>query len=309
VAVLEVRDLVRRFGARSNISALSAVTFDIGEGETVGLLGENGAGKTTLLKVIATLLLPTSGAVRVCGFDVVERPRAVRKHLGVVFGGERGLYNRLSGLDNLIFFGGLSGLRRGLRSRAHEALARVGLDERSHVPVEEYSRGMRQRLHLAVGLMVTPRLLLLDEPTIGLDVLEAQRIRETIRRLVRTGVSVLLTSHNPVDIEQLADRVVMLHKGLITHDMPIRQFRQRAGMVAEVHLRGRGEPPTSDPATNRVVVATSSRANTWTLTQRVRAWEPDVLSGLARTMADRHIDDIEISTVGVETVLKSLYEC
>jgi ABC-2 type transport system ATP-binding protein len=144
---------------KETVQALREVDLVVEAGETVGLLGLNGAGKTTMLKVISTLLLPTSGHVRVDGYDVVSQTREARTRLSVVLGGERGFYNRLSGRDNIRFFGLLSGLsRRDARIRGDEALEGVGLGEAAPRPVEAYSKGMRQRLHLAVGLLTTPRL-------------------------------------------------------------------------------------------------------------------------------------------------------
>ncbi|GLZ60906.1 hypothetical protein Misp05_44820 [Micromonospora sp. NBRC 107095] len=173
---------------------------------------------------------------------------------------------------------------------------------------------MRQRLHLASALMMTPRLLLLDEPTVGLDVLEAARIRDVVRDLSRSGVAILLTSHNPADIELLAERVVVLQAGTVTHDMPVSQFRRRAGFVAQIRLHGAGEPPSADDVCattdgcRDVEISRDTGEGNWTLTHHVRNWEPKVLADLARTIAHHSIHDIEITSVGVEAVLQSLYK-
>ncbi|MEV4621867.1 ABC transporter ATP-binding protein [Asanoa sp. NPDC049573] len=301
MAVLEVVDVVRRFGGKHAVTALQGFSMTVEAGEIVGLLGVNGAGKTTLVKIVATLLQPTSGTARVCGYDVTVRGRDARTHLGVVFGGDRGLYGRLSAVDNLIFFGGLAGIRRGLRRRAMEALEHVGLADRAGTRVETLSRGMRQRLHLAAGLLHQPRLLLLDEPTTGLDVVEAQRMRDHVAGLARTGVAVLLTSHYPVDVDQLANRVVVLQDGINRNDLPIARFRELAGFVAEVRITGTGPQPRGGDG--QEIVAT---ADGWTMTCRLHRWDAATLAMLTEITKGYAVTDLQVTPVGLEGVLHSL---
>jgi ABC-2 type transport system ATP-binding protein len=302
MAVLEVVDVVRRFGGKQPITALQGFSMQVEEGEIVGLLGINGAGKTTLVKIIATLLQPTSGTARVCGYDVTARGRDARAHLGVVFGGDRGLYGRLSAVDNLIFFGGLAGIRRGLRQRAMQALEQVGLQDRAGTRVETLSRGMRQRLHLAAGLLHQPRLLLLDEPTTGLDVVEAQRMRDHVAGLARTGVAVLLTSHYPVDVDQLASRVVVLQDGVNRNDLPIARFRELAGFVAEVRITGTGPAPTQGSEGFEIVTDPGG----WTMTCRLRRWDLATLDMLTSITKGHAVTELQVTPVGLEGVLHSL---
>ena len=307
MTVLEVSDIHRTFAGRAPVEALRGVSFTAGPGEVVGLLGVNGAGKTTLVKIVSTLLLPTHGRASVCGYDVVRQSRDARAHLGVVFGGDRGLYPRLSALDNVVFFGGLSGLRRGLRRRALAALEQVGLADRARSRVETFSRGMRQRLHLAVGLLHTPPLVLLDEPTVGLDTVETQRVRETIAELARTGVTVLLTSHYPADIDALSTRVVVLTDGVVAHDLPIETFRRLAGFVAEVRIRGVGDPPDThgESAGGQEIVVASD--GSWLITWRLRSWDADALGRIATAASGSRVTDLSIDPVGLEVVLRSLF--
>jgi len=317
IAVLEVSRLSRDYVTRKEtVHALTDVDLVIEPGETVGLLGLNGAGKTTMLKVISTLLLPTSGSVRVDGFDVVSQTREARARLSVVLGGERGFYNRLSGQDNIRFFGLLSGLsRRDARARGDDALERVGLGEAATRPVEGYSKGMKQRLHLAVGLLTTPRLLLLDEPTVGLDPIEAERVRTSIAALRELHVTVLLTSHYLADIERLARRVVILQRGAVTHDLPLERLLERAGAVAEVSLGGTGPPPTQAELDHVVeqagvrlleLASADGSGGGWALRFEVRDWSPDSLRALASFWPDREISDVRVQPVTLETVFSEL---
>ncbi|WP_449345110.1 ABC transporter ATP-binding protein [Streptomyces narbonensis] len=166
-----------------------------GTGELFGLLGPNGAGKTTTIKMLNTLLL-TSGTARVFGHDVARDPVAVRRRIGYVFGGDRGLYDRLSALDNLRYFAELYGVEaRDQKRRIAELLDLVGLVGREKESVEGYSRGMRQRLHIARGLLHRPDVLFLDEPSIGVDPVAARDLRRTVADLAAAGTTVLLTTH------------------------------------------------------------------------------------------------------------------
>jgi len=199
------------------ITALEDVNITIRSGELFGLLGPNGAGKTTLVKILCTLLSPSSGVVRVADRDVVEEADAVRRLVGVVLGGERALYWRLSGWENLWFFSQLYGIPRYIaRERIRYLLELVGLADRAHERVEGYSKGMKQRLHLARGLINDPDVLLLDEPTLGLDPAAARGIRRLIREICgRDGKTILLTTHYMYEADELSDRVAIINGGKI----------------------------------------------------------------------------------------------
>jgi ABC-2 type transport system ATP-binding protein len=196
--------------------AVRGVSFQVRKGELFGLLGPNGAGKTTTIKVLITLLLPTSGTARVMGMNVAENPRAVRERIGYVFGGDRGLYERLSALDNLRYFAELYGIPpRQQRSRIDELLALVGLTGRERDRVEGFSRGMRQRLHIARGLLHDPDVLFLDEPTLGIDPVGARELRATIAQLAEEGKTILLTTHYMFEADQLCDSIAVIREGQI----------------------------------------------------------------------------------------------
>jgi ABC-2 type transport system ATP-binding protein len=224
MAVVEARDLKRTYRTTTGIfrrramdvDAVRGVSFEIDSGELFGLLGPNGAGKTTTIKMLITLLIPTSGSASVLGYDVVRDAREVRRRIGYVFGGERGLYERLSALDNLRYFAELYAVTpRDQKRRIAELLDLVGLTGREKERVEGYSRGMRQRLHIARGLLHDPPVVFLDEPTIGVDPVGARELRRTIASLTQAGKTVLLTTHYMFEADDLCDRIAVINKGQI----------------------------------------------------------------------------------------------
>ena len=185
--LLRASHLVRSFGKKDRaFVAVEDVSLDVGAGQVHGLLGPNGAGKTTTVRMCATLLAPTSGEVWVDGIDAVRHPERARSRLGLVLGGELGFYPRATARDNLLFFADIQGLdARRRHSAVMDALERVGLVEAASRKAGELSRGMRQRLHLARALLGSPALLLLDEPTTGLDPDVALQVRDLVRELAQ----------------------------------------------------------------------------------------------------------------------------
>ena len=214
---VEVRRLRRVFKGRRrspDVTALDSVDLVIPAGEVHGLLGPNGAGKTTLCKILSTVLLPTSGHASVGGHDVIRETAAVRRIIGIVFGGERGLYTRLTARQNLEFWAAMYGLRgRTLRRRVDAMLSQIGLAERADDRVEGFSRGMKQRLHLARGLIGDPQVVLLDEPTTGMDPVAAREFRSLVGELRDDGRTVLLTTHDMAEAEAVCDRVTLIDNG------------------------------------------------------------------------------------------------
>jgi ABC-2 type transport system ATP-binding protein len=224
VPAIEAIDLVRTYRTYTGVirrrpltvEAVRGVSFEVRAGELFGLLGPNGAGKTTTIKMLITLLLPTSGTARVMGFDVARDTTAVRRRIGYVFGGDRGLYDRVSGLDNLRYFAELYGVEPSEQRRRIAALLElVGLTGRENEKVEGYSRGMRQRLHIARGLLHDPQVIFMDEPSIGLDPVGARELRQTVRSLVDAGKTVLLTTHYMFEADALCDRIAVINSGRI----------------------------------------------------------------------------------------------
>jgi ABC-2 type transport system ATP-binding protein len=220
VSAIELQEVTRIFEPRKKrdepVVALDAVSLAIPDCEIHGLLGPNGAGKTTLVKILSTVLVPTSGRAFVLGHDVTTETKAVRPRIGIVFGGERGLYWRLTGRQNLEYWGALYRLPTPLaRKRTQELLERVGLADRADQRVEEYSRGMKQRLHLARGLIGDATVLFLDEPTTGMDPLAAREFRTLIAELSGEGRTILLATHDMVEAETVCDRVTLIDRGKV----------------------------------------------------------------------------------------------
>ncbi|GGK16394.1 ABC transporter ATP-binding protein [Pilimelia terevasa] len=214
-SMLAVRGLSRRFESRKAPRlALDDVTFDVARGEVLGLLGPNGAGKTTLVRIITTLLLPTSGGATVAGHDVVRDARAVRRTVGLLLGGERGLYSRLTARQNLRYWAALHGLdTRTGRRRVTELLEELGLSDRADEQVRTYSRGMLQRVHLARALLSRAELLIMDEPTNGMDPHAAAAFDDLVRRQRAEGTTVLLATHDMRQAQSLCDRVALIDGG------------------------------------------------------------------------------------------------
>lgn len=211
---VQVQNLQKRYPGASEL-AVDGITFDLQPGEILALLGPNGAGKTTTVKMVAGLVLPSAGAIQVMGENVVEhRERAIR-YLGAVLEGARNLYWRLSARENLLYFGQLRGVsRRELKQRMDALLTLLDLYDHQHTEVRHFSRGMQQKLAIAAALLHDPAVLLLDEPTLGLDVQAARKLEQTISQMAHEqGKSVLLTTHTMPLAEKLADRIFVIHHG------------------------------------------------------------------------------------------------
>lgn len=214
--MVEVEDLRRTFPRKGDSprAALDGISLAIPDGEVHGLLGPNGAGKTTLCRILSTVLLPTSGTARIAGLDVVTDTAAVRRAIGIVFGGERGLYNRLTARQNLLYWSSLFRMpASAAKPRVGQLLERMGLADRADERVETYSRGMKQRLHLARGLINDPKVVILDEPTVGMDPVAAHDFRALVGELRADGRTVLLTTHDMAEAEAVCERVSLIDNG------------------------------------------------------------------------------------------------
>jgi len=246
---IEVNHLKRIYRAQigvfrrsiKEVVAVEDVSFEVEAGELFGLLGPNGAGKTTTVKMLTTLLIPTLGTASVMGHDVVKNAKAVQKRIGFIFGGERGLYWRLSGIDNLRYFASLYHVDPAVaKKRIPALLDLVGLHDRGNERVEGYSRGMKQRLHVARTLLHDPEVLFLDEPTIGLDPVGARDFRQVIRDLQSQKKTILLTTHYMFEADALCQRVAVIDHGrIIALDTPANLKRHVSDLsVIEIETFG-----------------------------------------------------------------------
>jgi len=211
--ILEVDGLVKKFG---DFEAVKGVSFQVEEGEVFGLLGPNGAGKTTTISMLTGIIPPTSGTARIGGYDIVKESHKVKKLNGLV-PQDLALYQTLSARANVNFFGRIYGMRgRELKERADDVLSIVGLTERANGTVEKFSGGMKRRVNIAAGLVHQPRLLFLDEPTVGVDPQSRNNIFESVMRLNRErGMSIIYTSHYMEEVELLCSRVAIIDQGVI----------------------------------------------------------------------------------------------
>ncbi|MBE2998260.1 ABC transporter ATP-binding protein [Nocardiopsis sp. HNM0947] len=299
---LEITDLTRLYRRKGgeDFEALAGVDLTVPEGEVHGLLGPNGAGKTTLCKIISTVLLPTSGTVRVLGHDVVTDTHAVKLALGVVFGGEKGLYERLTARQNLDFWAGAYGLsRRRRRARVGELLERVGLDGRADERAGSFSRGMKQRLHLARGLVSDPGVLILDEPTVGMDPVAARDFRALVHELRDGGTTILLTTHDMAEAAALSDRVSLIDRGRL-------ELTESPGTIGDLvsayeRVDARGVP---DHVRDRIAAldgVVSVREDQGSLV-RVETEQPDATLAVLRTLVDSGVRDVARSRPDLEEV-------
>ncbi|MEE8373735.1 MAG: ABC transporter ATP-binding protein [Dehalococcoidia bacterium] len=244
-AVIECSNVGRVYSTRTltgkkEVVALKGVDLSVERGIIFGLLGPNGAGKTTLIRILATLLTPTTGTATVGGHDVVKGAGEVRKLIGLILGGDRGLYWRLTGPENLRYSAALNHLDPdAAKKRIVELLEVVGLADAGKRPVEQYSRGMRQRLHIARGLLSDPEIIFMDEPTIGLDPMGSQDIRRMVPELARQGKTVFLTTHYMLEADELCSRLAIINNGAIVAMGRPSEIKRKFSRIAvfEVILR------------------------------------------------------------------------
>jgi len=224
--VIDVQHLRKVYGQST---AVDDISFRVEPGEIFGLLGPNGAGKTTTISCLCGLLSPTSGSIRIAGVDILTGGVEARRELGVV-PQELAVYLEISATENLEYWGGLQGLSRAeLKRRVPEMLSRVGLADRAKEPVKRYSGGMLRRLNLACGLIHDPKVLLLDEPTVGIDPQSRVHVLEIIRERAAQGTAVLYTTHYMNEAEELCKRLAILDHGKIVTQGTLEELLTAAG--------------------------------------------------------------------------------
>ena len=267
--VIRTDGLKRTFGrGDSEKVAVNSISFEVKKGEIFGILGPNGAGKTTTIRMLSTLLKPTSGKAEVLGIDVSDdrRSKELRKRINMVSGGERGLYYRLTGRQNLKYFSDLYGVPKDIRDeRIEKTLELVGMTEAAERRVEEYSRGMKQRIHIARALINDPEVLYLDEPTIGLDPEISLQIRRIVKGLSDSGKTIILTTHYMFEAEELCDRMIILKQGNVVGYGSVEELKSKVSddtMVRIVTTKDPSDAVSSlctDSITDKRIEALSGR--------------------------------------------------
>src|SRR3989441_3450507 len=297
---------------RDRFSAVDGIDLRVEAGEIFGLLGPNGAGKTTTMKMLATLLIPTSGTIRVLGIDPLERPREVRARLGAMLSGERSLYWKLTGRENLEYFAALYHVPpKETKARIQASLVAVKLGDRADDYVERYSTGMRQRLALARALLPKPPLVILDEPTVGLDPQASRDLRDRVRELRAQGRTVLLTTHYMEEADQLCDRVAIIDHGrIVALDTPAALKRTiRAEEVVHLELGIDGDDRTVLEHLGRMATVARSERTNGTLAVTAHCASARDLVPAAFDAARAHgaiVQHVEVVPVTLEDVFLSV---
>jgi sodium transport system ATP-binding protein len=214
--MIEVNGLTKSFKA---LNAVDNISFTVNNGEIVGLLGENGAGKTTTLRMLATMLKSTSGSAIINEYDINKDSNKVRKEVGILFGGEVGLYDRLTAFENIMYFAQLNGINKEDATKHIDYLADIlGMKDYINRRVGKFSRGMKQKVAIARSIVHNPSVMLFDEPTIGLDVSSIKIVQDFILRCKKDGKAILFSSHSMNEVEKLCDRIIIINKGKLIEE-------------------------------------------------------------------------------------------
>ena len=222
--MLRVENLTKKF---KKVTAVDNVSFEVNPGEIIGLLGENGAGKTTTLRMLATMLKPTSGNAMIDGYNIIDNPNKIRERIGILFGGDVALYDRLTGRENMIYFAKLNGMSDLEADQAvNKITSELEMSDYIDRPVGKYSRGMKQKVSLARSIIHQPDAVLFDEPSTGLDVLSSKLIHDFILKCKKDNKAIVFSSHNMYETEKLCDRIIIIHKGKIVASGTIEQLKK-----------------------------------------------------------------------------------
>ena len=222
--MLRVENLTKKF---KKVTAVDNVSFEVNPGEIIGLLGENGAGKTTTLRMLATMLKPTSGNAMIDGYNIIDNPNKIRERIGILFGGDVALYDRLTGRENMIYFAKLNGMSDLEADQAVNKITNeLEMSDYIDRPVGKYSRGMKQKVSLARSIIHQPDVMLFDEPSTGLDVLSNKLIHDFILKCKKDNKAIVFSSHNMYETEKLCDRIIIIHKGKIVASGTIEQLKK-----------------------------------------------------------------------------------
>ena len=223
--MINILNISKNFKAKE---VLTDVSFDVKDGEIVGLLGENGAGKSTLLRIISTMLKPTSGTAVINGYDLLENPEEIRKQIGILFGSEVGLYERLTARENLEYFADLNGMStQDKNARVEELIEKFAFGDYVDKQVGTFSRGMKQKIAVARSIIHNPSVMLFDEPDAGLDFKAAKIVFDFMEMCKAEGKSIIFSSHSMENIKNYSDRMAVLHKGEIVKTFDVNEYRAK----------------------------------------------------------------------------------
>lgn len=223
--MINIIDISKKF---NTTDALSGVSFDVHEGEILGLLGENGAGKSTLLRIISTMLRPTSGTAVVNGYDIIKNPKEVRKTVGILFGSEVGLYERLTARENIEYFAQLNGMTKNdSDKRINYLIERFSFADYADKQVGTFSKGMKQKVAIARSIVHDPSVMLFDEPESGLDFKAAKIVFDFMETCKSEGKSIIFSSHSMESIKNYSDNMVVLHKGKVVKSFDVKEYREK----------------------------------------------------------------------------------
>ena len=321
---IEVKDLRKEFltgqvfSDKRRTVAVDGLSFEVAPGEVFSLLGPNGAGKTTTVKMLCTIVSPTSGEARIAGYSVADRPREVRSRIGVMLAGERTTYWKLTGKENLEYFAALYHLgSREAKERIRSVLEVVSLTDVANVPVENYSTGMRIRLSFAKSLINDAPVLLLDEPTMSLDPQSARLVRAAIHDLRDKGKSILLTTHNLDEADQLSDRVGIMDHGKIVAEGTPSRLKRAYGDTAmiRIRLKDRSEGASQllskvagvesvsvskDQDTGESVLSVLSKDDTELVSRLLKALADEGIKVAGLSLVEPSLEDVFIRLTGKE---------
>lgn len=302
--VLVVTDLVRTFG---DLTAVDGVSFRIAPGETYGLLGPNGAGKTTTISVVAGLIPADRGTVTVVGKPMGPHQVHVKRHVGLV-PQDIAIYPELTARENLVFFGRLQGMGgKELTRRVDEVLALIGLTDRAKDATKEYSGGMKRRLNIGVGLLHRPTLLILDEPTVGVDPQSRNAILESVEALSVEGMAVLYTTHYMEEAERLCDRIAIIDSGRFQAEGTRAELLRLTGDLDRITLTGTGNVARAADAVRTIPAVEGADADRHSMLLTVRD-APTAVAAIvtAATGAGMTLTDVEIARPDLESVFLKL---
>jgi ABC-2 type transport system ATP-binding protein len=300
--MISVTNLKKKY---DTVEALKGISFSIGQGEFYGLLGPNGAGKTTTISIMSTIVEPTAGEVSIAGYDLKKNPTECKKTIGVV-PQEIALYNEMTAYDNLVFWGGLYNVpKQELIARIDETLLLFGLFDRKDDKVKTYSGGMKRRINIASALLHKPKVLFMDEPTVGIDPQSRNLIFEVIEKLHKDGMTIVYTTHYMEEAERFCDRIGIIDNGVIIAQGTLDELRKSSTMKETIVIT----------FTNLTEELYKKIENSWSDLKRfdnvIHFYSPNVKNDLSKLIlkcsdAGLDVENIEIQKVNLETIFLSL---